>query len=75
MKTDTEKMFGWRLTFDAVYILLPKKYNMGWVTNSHNISFDLKPTFFINLIAYNHGYIQTHMYTKQVMNKAKQIVI
>ena len=40
------------------HILLPKYLQQwGWVTSSHNISFDPSPTFYIYTIAYKHGYI------------------
>ena len=40
------------------HILLPNYLQQwGWVTSSHNISFDPSPTFYIYTIAYKHGYI------------------
>ena len=50
------KRFENTIMFKFKHILLPKYLQQwGWVTSSHNISFDPSPTFYIYAIAYKRG--------------------
>ena len=52
------------------HILLPKYLQQwGWVTSSHNISFDPSPIFYIYTITYKHGYIYQSVAKAQAESK------
>ena len=53
--------------FDAV---------MGWVTNSHNLSYDRSPTIYTYIRANKHGLTSIiHMNTKEVASKLSESII